>query len=279
MEENQKTKALIDVKKVLREKNPKLYKILPKYLISYLRRIIHEDEINFEVEKNKDKYGIDFASAILDDFKVRVEVKNLDKLPKDGRFIIASNHPLGGLDAMALIKSVGQVRTDLKFVVNDILMHLTNLKNIFLAVNKHGSTSMDSIKKLEEVFASDELIMIFPAGLVSRKRRGRIKDLEWKKTFISKAKKHKRNIIPVHIDGKNSNFFYNLANFRGIFGIKANLEMLYLPDEMFRQKNKTITITFGDAIDYNSLDKSKNDNEWAKYIKEKVYELPVKLKK
>ena len=138
---------------------------------------------------------------------------------------------------------------------------------------------MDSIKKLEEVFASDELIMIFPAGLVSRKRRGRIKDLEWKKTFISKAKKHKRNIIPVHIDGKNSNFFYNLANFRGIFGIKANLEMLYLPDEMFRQKNKTITITFGDAIDYNSLDKSKNDNEWAKYIKEKVYELPVKLKK
>lgn len=279
MQENQKTKALIDVKKVLREKNPKLYKILPKFLISYLRRIIHEDEINFEVEKNKDKYGIDFASAILDDFKVRVEVKNLDKLPKDGRFIIASNHPLGGLDAMALIKSVGQVRTDLKFVVNDILMHLTNLKNIFLAVNKHGSTSMDSIKKLEEVFASDELIMIFPAGLVSRKRRGRIKDLEWKKTFISKAKKHKRNIIPVHIDGKNSNFFYNLANFRGIFGIKANLEMLYLPDEMFRQKNKTITITFGDAIDYNSLDKSKSDNEWAKYIKEKVYELPMKVKK
>lgn len=279
MQENQKTKALIDVKKVLREKNPKLYKILPKFLISYLRRIIHEDELNFEVEKNKDKYGIDFASAILEDFKIKVEIRNLDKLPKDGRFVIASNHPLGGLDAMALIKSVSQVRTDLKFVVNDILMHLTNLKNIFLAVNKHGSTSIDSIKKLEEVFASDELVMIFPAGLVSRKRRGRIKDLEWKKTFITKAKKHKRNIIPVHIDGKNSNFFYNLANFRGVFGIKANLEMLYLPDEMFKQKNKTIIITFGDAIDYNTLDKSKSDNEWAKYIKEKVYELPEKVKK
>jgi len=273
MLENKENKALIDVEKVIKEKNPKLFKILPKFLISYLKKIVHQDELNDEVEKNKDKFGIDFAKAVIEDFNIKINIKNIEKLPKDGRYILASNHPLGGIDALTLITAVGTKRQDMKFVVNDILMHLTNLKNIFLAVNKHGSTTYDNIKKLEDVFAGDELVIIFPAGLVSRKRFGKIKDLEWKKTFIAKAKKHKRDIIPVFVDGRNSNFFYNLAKIRSKLGLKSNLEMLYLPDEMFKQKNKTINITFGDVIEYSTFDKSKNDAHWANYVKEKVYSL------
>ena len=161
-------------------------------------------------------------------------------------------------------------------VANDLLMNIKNLHPVFTGVNKHGLSSREDVTDLKEVLAGDDALMIFPAGLVSRKQKGIIRDLDWKKSFISMAIKHKRDVIPVHITGRISNFFYNIASLRKFLRIKSNIEMLYLPNETFKQKYKDIKIIFGKPIPYNVFDKSKNPKDWADWVKEKVYELPKK---
>ena len=186
------------------------------------------------------------------------------------------NHPLGGIDALAIIDEIYPIRNDLKFVVNDLLLHLPNLKDLFVGVNKHGSNSKASLQLLNDLYASDKAIFVFPAGLVSRKKKGAVKDLEWKKTFITRAKKFEKNVVPIHIEGELSNFFYRLSNFRTAIGVKANIEMFYLVDELFKQANKTLNITIHPEIDYKSFTKEKTDVQWAQSVKEIVYSLPQK---
>jgi len=143
---------------------------------------------------------------------------------------------------------------------------------LFIPINKHGR-NVDNIRIFDDTFASGVAILYFPAGMCSRKVKGKIVDPEWKKTFINRAKKFQRDVIPVYIRGRNSNFFYNLANWRVRLGIKANIEMLYLVDEMFKQKNKEILIRFGKPVPYQFFDKTKKDAEWAEYMKNHVYSL------
>jgi putative hemolysin len=168
---------------------------------------------------------------------------------------------------------VGDIHPNVKFIVNDILLNLENLKPIFVPVNKHGKQSSDYVRRIEETYRSDAQILNFPAGLCSRKINGRIVDLEWHKSFINKAKSHQRDIIPVHISGRNSNFFYNFARTREWIGIKNNIEMFFLPNEMFKQQDKNIIITFGKPIPYTILDKRYSPKQWAQKIKEHVYQL------
>ncbi len=262
----------IDIRKVMADKNPKLPKLLPNFIIRYLERVIHVKELNDFIEKNNDKFGLDFVKAALDEFDVNIHVNGLENVPETGRFLFASNHPLGGLDGMALMLVVGQKRKDVLFPVNDILMNIPNMKELFIPINKHGSNA-ENVRIIEDTFAGDKTMLYFPAGLCSRKQNKVIVDLEWKKTFITKSKRHKRDIVPVYFEGKNSNFFYNLANLRTRLGIKANIEMLYLVDEMFKQRNKDIVITFGEPVPYTYFDKSKTDKEWADEMKRRVYAL------
>ncbi len=263
---------LINVDRVIRSKAGKAYRFVPGALIRYVERIVHQNEINEALLEMKGMTGLDFIEfALIDRFGLDIEVINPQNIPATGRYIVASNHPLGGLDGMALMHVIGKKRKDMKFVSNDILMELHALKELFIGVNKHGRTNMGMVRELEACFASDTLILIFPAGLVSRRKKGLIRDLEWKKTFITKAIKHKRDIVPVYIEGRNSNFFYNLANWRKRFGIGVNLEMLYLPDEMFRQQNKKLRITFGKAVPYSTFTKEHTHYEWAQKMKEHVY--------
>lgn len=266
---------LIDIDKIFAEKSPHLYKLIPGFVLGYLKRVIHQDELNDALERYKDKMGLDFIDVILDRFGAKVIVEGIENITKTGRYIIAANHPLGGIDGMALMKVVGSVRKDILFPVNDLLMHLPNLKPLFIPINKHGR-NVDNIRIFDETFASDLTVLYFPAGLCSRKVKGTIIDLEWKKTFITKAKKFHRDIIPVYIKGKNSSFFYNLANWRLRLGIKSNIEMLYLVDEMFKQKGKDILIRFGKPVPYQFFDSSKKDIEWASHMKEHVYSLSGK---
>ncbi|PID95296.1 MAG: glycerol acyltransferase [Bacteroidetes bacterium] len=247
-------------------------KRLPGFLYAYLNKITHVKDINAFLEKHHEKYGLDFVNAIVDDFDINLKIVGAENIPKNQRLVFVANHPLGGLDGITFIKAVSQFYEDVVFPVNDILMGVDNLSVFFIPINKHGSNA-NNVKLIEDTFAGEKTVLYFPAGLCSRKKKGEICDLEWKKTFVSKAKRHKRDIVPVFISGKNSNFFYNLSNFRKFFKIKANIEMLYLIDEVYKQKNKDIVITFGKPIPYTELDKSKNDREWAKVIKEKVYEL------
>jgi putative hemolysin len=266
-------KPFIDIEQVLKNKNARLHKWLPGFVISYIKRIVHETEINRVMEKIGHLQGIDFVNALIEEFGVEVTLTGEENIPFEQPVIFASNHPLGGLDGIAIMYGIGKYRTDMRFLVNDILTNIKNFEPMFIPVNKHGANSREVTKLIEETYAGDHALLVFPAGLVSRKQPGGIKDLEWKKSFISKAKKYKKDIIPVFIEGRNSDFFYNFANFRKKIGIKSNIEMFYLADEMFAQRGKKVVIHVGKPISYKYFDKSKNENEWAEYVKEMVYEM------
>ena len=269
----------IYIEEVIRSKNPKLLKILPRFVISYIKRILHQDEINEFLKKQYDKFGLEFVDEVVKLFNLEIKSFGEENITQNNRYIFAANHPLGGLESMAFIQVVGKHHKNVRFFVNDVLLYLKNYYPILVPLNHHGSQSKEAAKIIDDTYNSDAQILYYPSGLVSRRVKGKITDLEWKKNFIAKAIKYQRDIIPVHIDGRNSNFFYNLANIRQFLGIKANLEMFYLPDEMYKQKNKTITLTFGPPISYKSLTNEYSAQEWANKIKEIVYELPEKIKK
>ena len=263
----------IDIDKILKEKSPKFKKWIPFFVVRYLKRVLHQNEINQILIDNKNNNDYDFCVSILKEFNIKVELKGQQNIPINEGAIFTCNHPLGGMDALAIVQEITPFRKDIKFVVNDILLNLKNLKGLFVGVNKHGSNTKQSILELNKTFDSNQAVFVFPAGLVSRKANGRVHDLTWKKTFITRSKKYSKNVIPVHIDGELSSFFYRLSSIRTKLRIKANLEMLYLIDETLKQKNKTYTITIGEPISYHTFDKSKTDLEWAKFVKDKVYTL------
>jgi 1-acyl-sn-glycerol-3-phosphate acyltransferase len=263
----------IDVENVLRSKNPSLAKAVPSFIINYLKRIVHQDDINELLLKHGHLRDAEFIEVSLDYFGIRYQVYGRENIPGSGRYFFVSNHPLGGLDGLVFMNALSKHFNSIKFPVNDILMNIENLSGIFLPVNKHGGQAKDAARLLDETYASDSQILYFPAGLCSRKKRGVIRDLPWHKSFISKAIQHKRDIIPAFLSGRNSNFFYNLSNLRILLGIRANIEMLYLPDEMFRQKEKNIILVFGKVIPWQTFDHSKSSSEWAEWVKSRSYEL------
>ena len=264
---------LLDVERVISNKNPKLLKIIPGFIIRYLKRIVHQDQINPFLIRSANIKGLEFAIDTLEEYRITYSTRGLENIPDEGRFIFASNHPMGAMDGIALIVAVGEKFKDMKFPVNDILMNIKGLDTIFIPINKHGANSKEAANQLDNAYSSDSQILMFPAGLVSRKQKKGIIDLEWKTHFIKKAITYKRDIIPVHITGKNSNFFYNLANWRKRLKIKANIEMLYLVDEVFKQGGENLVISFGKPISWEEISKEKDKLKSAQRIKDVVYEL------
>ncbi len=265
--------AFIDLEKIIAGKNPKLLKWIPKFVLSWVKKFFHIKEINQVVKNQKDKTGIDFAEGVLQEFGSEVTSTNPENIPAQGRYIMVANHPLGGMDGLAFIQEVGKVRKDIIFPVNDLLLHIPGLNTIFIPINKFGKNT-DNIDALNQAFESDNIILFFPAGLVSRKQgKKKICDLEWKKTFINKAIQYERDIIPVYIDGRNSKFFYNFASLRKKLGIKTNLELFLLPSELFKQRGIRTNLIFGRPIKHSMLNDNKTGKEWAALIKEHVYSL------
>lgn len=263
----------IDIDKVLKEKSPRVYQFTPAIFLKKLRSLIHQDEFNEILNKLEGKKGLEFIEQGLDLIKVSSKTNGFENLPKNGGVVIVANHPLGGLDGATLMKEIGKIRRDIKFIVNDILNQFEPFNSLFMPVNKHGSNTRDSLIRLDELYQSDQCIVIFPAGLVSRKQKEKVEDLEWKKSFIAKVKKYNKPIFPVHISGQNSKRFYRTANIRKKMGIKINLEMLLLADEMFKQKGSTIVLTMGKPIMPNVFNKTKSDYEWAQNVKKHIYKL------
>jgi putative hemolysin len=263
----------IDLDRVLASKNPRLAKIVPGFIKNYLKRIVHQEELNVFLTTCGHLKDAELVTAFLDHFRIKYRVSGENNVPVEGRFIFVSNHPLGGLDGVVFIRVVSQMFQDVKFPVNDILTNIENLSGIFLPINKHGSQDREAAKRIEEAYASGSQILYFPAGLCSRKKKGVISDLGWHKSFIIKAVQHKRDIIPVYFSGRNSDFFYNLANIRKLLGVKANIEMIYLPDEMFRNKDKEIHLVFGKPVPWQTFDKTKTPAQWADHIKSEAYRL------
>ena len=264
----------IDIKQVLRQKAPSAARKIPGFMVDYLIRTVHQDELNEILRRYHDKDGVAFMQELIGYFDLNLELVNEENIPAEGRYIFASNHPLGGLDGICLSAIIGgRFDGKIRYLVNDLLLYLSNLRSIFVPINKHGAQGKKNAELIEKAYASDNQIITFPAGLCSRKQNGKIQDTEWKKSFIQKAVEYRRDIVPVFFEGRNSTFFYRLANMRKALGIKMNYEMIYLPDEMFKSKHKTYSIHFGKPIPWQTFDSSRKPAEWAEWVKEIVYNL------
>lgn len=265
----------IDIRKVFREKNPSMARLIPGFVYSLLRKILRLDFINGFLERHGHKTGLEFIEAALGEFNNKMEIIGEENIPEKGRYIFVSNHPLGGFDGIMLIHTLRRHYPNVTFLVNDILMNIRNLDEFFIPINKEGGQSRESVRLIEQAYQSDTQIVSFPSGFVSRRIRGRIQDLPWKKNFIVKARQYERDIVPIHVSGRNTNFFYRLANFRKFFRIRWNLEMFLLPDETYRHREKTFTFTFGKPIPHSTFDRSVPPLEWAARVREVVYSLPT----
>jgi len=264
----------IDLKHVFYIKNPKLSKKIPDFAYKLLAKIVHLKQINEFIVKYGKLRNIESTHAIIKFLNLTINTRGLETIPDNGRYIFASNHPLGGPDGVILLNIIGSKYNEVRFPVNDILLNLKIIENIFIPINKHGALGRKAAKDLTEAYHSNAQIIMFPAGLVSRKHKGIIKDLVWQKSFISKAIESKRDIIPIHVNSRNTNLFYNMANLRKKLGIKNNYEMLLLPHEAFKKQNSTIEVKFGKPIKWETLTASNKDfYELAQYVKEEVYKL------
>ena len=273
---NDKGVINIDIAKVLKQKAPNTK--VPKFIVNYLRKIVHEKEFNVFFKNNPTLRNLDFIEAGLKYLEVTISIEGRENLPpKGGRYIFASNHPLGGLDGIATGYLIGkEYDGKVRFFSHDLMMSLEPLNEMFVPVNKTGSQGKGHAEKMQQLYESDNHLITYPAGMCSRKIDGKIIDLDWKKNFISKAVEYQRDIVPIYFEGRNSNFFYNLANIRKFLGIKFNIEMMYLADEMFKQKGKHFTIRIGKPIPWQTFDKSSSLSNWADWVKEIVYQMEKK---
>ncbi len=272
--ENKKYKSkLINIEKTIRSQKNKTVRNMPKFVINILRKIMHENWFNEIITYDKDKFGVDFVRANSKFMNLNIPIKNNDNVPDSGRFIFVCNHPVGGPDFTAVIWAISEKFYNIKVITNELLQAVTNFGDLFLPVSVFGKTTTESKKKIDIALQSDAQLVTFPAGRVSRKTKGIIKDKEWHRSFVRFAVEYKRDVIPVFIDAVNSKLFYRIATIRRFFGIKANLELFMLPHEAYNKQNTTIGIIFGKPIHYETFKDNKTHKEWAQYVKEIVYKL------
>ncbi len=264
----------IDIGEVIRKKSPSLAKKLPGFVVSLIGRIVHIKEINEVLRLCDGKRGVDFAEGTLGYLNVKGKIHFIDKaafLPAD-RYVFVSNHPLGGLDGLILTAEINKRFGPAKFLVNNILMNVEPLQDVFVPVNNLGTAESKEISGIKELYKSDFHVLNFPAGACSRLIKGKIQDLPWKKSFVREALKSGRKIVPIYFGGKNSKRFYWTSKIRMALGIKAFIEMILLPDEMFRQKNKELDVIIGTPISPEEITGSgKSAVEWCDIIRKKVY--------
>ena len=272
------TEHTIDIEKILASKVGDKMKFIPKSLVNWLIRTTHQEELNEFIWRSRDHEGYDWLEDCVKFLDMNLKVEGFENLPeKDSqkRYTFVSNHPLGGGDGVALGAILGRkYGNDIRLIVNDILMHLPGLAPLCIPVNTTTSKRERAMTEMvEKGFTSDYNLLLFPAGLCSRKIDGKIQDLEWKKTFITKSVESQRDIVPIHFEGHNSNKFYRIANICKMLKLKVNVAMLYLPDEMIKNRHNTFTVKIGKPIPWQTFDKSRKPKEWAQWVREQVYEL------
>ncbi len=270
------TQQTIDIEKILKGKMGAKAKFVPSFLVNWLKHIIHQDQVNAFIWDNRDVTGTEWLESCVRYLDMTLEIKGKENLPApdDGRlYTFVSNHPLGGEDGVALGAIIGRhYDSRFRYLVNDLLMNLPGLAPLCIPINKTGSQARNFPAMVEAGFQSDHHILMFPAGLCSRRKNGVIRDLPWKKTFITKSVQYQRDVVPIHFSGQNSNFFYRLASFSDRF-LPFNLAMMFLVDEMYKNVHKKFTVTIGKPIPWQTFDKSKSPMEWANFVQNSVYAL------
>lgn len=267
----------IDIDKILAGKMGKKAKYMPGFVVRWLKSIAHEDEVNAFLWESRHLSGTEWLAECVRYLKMTLDIVGLENLPdkNDGRlYTFVSNHPLGGQDGVALGSIIGQHYDGrFRYLVNDLLLNLPGLKPVSIGINKTGKQSRDFPRMVEAGFQSNNHILMFPAGLNSRKIDGQIHDLPWKKTFISKSVEYRRDVVPIHFGGQNSERFYRIARFSDRYVRKVNIAMLFLVDEMYKNVGKTFRVAIGKPIPWQTFDHSKTPMEWAKFVEDRVYEL------
>ena len=275
---NESIEKTIDIEKILRDKMGKKARYVPRFVISWLKKIIHEDEVNRFLWENRKLEGTEWLTACVQYLNMTLDIVGAENLPDkhDGKlYTFVSNHPLGGQDGVSLGSIIGQhYDGKFRYLVNDLLLNLPGLKPVSIGINKTGRQSRDFPRMVEAGFNSDNHLLMFPAGLNSRKINGEIHDLPWKKTFITKSIETHRDVVPIHFSGRNSKRFYRIAKFSDRW-LPFNLAMLFLVDEMYRNVGKTFRITIGEPIPWQTFNKTKSPMEWAKFVEDRVYGLPL----
>ena len=267
------TMQTIDLESIIKYKTNRK---IPKFIARLVKKIICLDRINEIIVKyGKDNQGIAFAEKVLEALNITISIKGLENIPRIEKLIFVSNHPLGALEALAIGKYLDTLfKGQINFITNEILTYIPPLKEIFTPVEV-GSNKQDRTKlnNIEQLFVSDKQIIIFPSGVVSRRIDGKVQDFEWKKMFVAKARQYQRNIVPIYCSGQSSEFFLKFSNFRKKLGIKTSIELILFPREMFKYEGKSIDITIGQPISYQSLTTDISDKKHAENIRKLVYEL------
>ena len=274
---NEITEKTIDVRAILKGKMGAKAKYVPAPVVKWLEHILHQDEVNDFLWRHRDVTGVEWLEACVDYLGMKLDIVGADNLPDkdDGRlYTFVSNHPLGGVDGVAIGAIIGR-RYDgrFRYLVNDLLMNLPGLAPLCIPINKTGHQSRNFPAMVEAGFHGDNHIVMFPAGICSRRISGEIHDLPWKKTFITKSVETRRDVVPIHFGGRNSDFFYNLANACKRLGVKFNVAMLFLADEMYKNRDKEFRVAIGKPIPWQTFDKSKTPAQWAQYVQDAVYKL------
>ena len=275
---SQISEKTINIDKILHDKMGDKAKFVPRPLVSWLKRILHQDEVNRYLWESRHLTGTEWLEECVRYLDMTLEVVGSENLPDkdDGRlYTFVSNHPLGGADGVALGSIIGRhYDSKYRYLVNDILMNLPGLAPLCIPINKTGGQARSFPAMVKAGFESDNHILMYPAGLCSRRRNGEVRDLPWSKTFIVKSVQYQRDVVPIHFGGQNSDFFYKLANFSDKYVKKVNIAMIYLVDEMYKNVHKTFKVTIGKPIPWQTFDKSRTPAEWAQYVQDIVYQLP-----
>lgn len=261
----------IDIDEVLREKAPRFAKYIPRFVRNWLRRTIHEEALNDILAAGWNRPPQEFIHVAFERMRIAYRIDGLERLDPAERYLFVANHPFGGLDGMMIADALIERFGDARVVVNDLLMHLEPLRPLWIPVNKHGSQNSLYARKFDEEFFGELPILTFPAGLCSRCIGGEVTDLPWKTNFLKKAYASQRQIVPVFVEGRLSNFFYRVDRIRRMLGMKFNIEMLWLSDEMFSQKGKHFRILVGDPIPVAELQRYGALRDQADYVRKKAY--------
>lgn len=274
---NNITEKTIDINDILKSKMGGKARFVPSPFVGWLKRIVHQDQVNEYLWQSRGLTGVDWLEECVRYLGMTLEIEGRENLPgkNDGRlYTFVSNHPLGGADGVALGAVIGRHYDGrFRYLVNDLLMNLPGLAPLCIPINKTGSQSRSFPAMVEAGFGGDNHILMFPAGLCSRRINGQIRDLPWKKTFIVKSVRTRRDVVPIHFGGKNSDFFYRVADICKKLGVRFNVAMLFLVDEMYKNTHKTFRISIGKPIPWQTFDRSKTPAEWAEYVQDIVYTL------
>lgn len=265
-----------DIRAILRSKAPKAH--VPGFIIRYLERIVHVKQMNAFLRKYPNLKGYEFIDRVIhEELGCSASIEGIENIPTvDKPVIFVSNHPLGGLDGMIIAQMIHAHRPrPLKVIVNELLMYMEPINNLWAPVNKVGKLTREQALEQQRMWESETDVLSFPAGACSRlqriKGKWQIQDLEWQKNFIQRAREYQRDIVPIYFEGRNSKFFYTLAYIRKKLGIKLNIEMLYLVDEMYGAHGKHFKVHVLPPIPYTTFDPTKSPKEWAQYVKERIY--------